>query len=254
MSHEAEADNPVPDGPGPKHADHSGPDTARVLPVHTSTLALSRWPADLLAADLLAAEPERSDAARNRRLLLAAAQRLIKTRPVSSLTMEAVAHEAGVGKGTVFRRFGSRTGLMIALLNHSETELQQGFLAGPPPLGPGAPPLERLTAYGRARLDMTVTHLDILLEADSAGGRFLSHPAWAASTTHVGFLLGLLGLGPRVDVLSVAIQTPLNAAAVAHLRNVAGLDTDTIYGQWETMVRFLVEGSHITTPPSDPLT
>ena len=49
---------------------------------------------------------------------------------------------------------------------------------------------------------------------------------------------------PRVDVLSVAIQTPLNAAAVAHLRNVVGLDTDTIYGQWETMVRFLVEGSH----------
>ena len=122
--------------------------TQPASPVHTSTLALSRRPADLLAADLLAAEPERSDAARNRRLLLAAAQRLMPPAP-SPLTMEAVAHEAGVGKGTVFRRFGSRTGLMIALLNHSETELQQGFLADHRRWGPerrrssGSPPTPR---------------------------------------------------------------------------------------------------------------
>jgi AcrR family transcriptional regulator len=229
-------DGPVPDSPGPDDADRTT--RSRVVPVHTHALPLSPH-----SAGLFAAEPERADAARNRRLLLAAAHRLMATQPVSSLTMEAVAHEAGVGKGTVFRRFGSRTGLMIALLDHSEAELQQGFLSGPPPLGPGAPPLERLIAYGRARLEMTVTHLDVLLEADSAGGSFLSHPVWAASTTHVGFLLGLLGLGPRVEVLTVAIQTPLNASAVAHMRNVVGLDTETIFDQWEAMVRLLVSGA-----------
>ena len=79
--------------------------------------------------------------------------------------MEAVAREAGVGKGTVFRRFGSRTGLMLALLDHSESEIQQAYLSGPEPLGPGAPPLDRLLAYGRARLKLTADHLDILLEA-----------------------------------------------------------------------------------------
>lgn len=237
MTNDVEADSPGPDGSGPNNADHI--DSGRVFPVHIPSLPISRHPVNLVAG-----ESERADAARNRKLLLAAAQRLMKTQPASSLTMEAVAHEAGVGKGTVFRRFGSRTGLMIALLDHSETELQQGFLTGPPPLGPGAPPLERLIAYGRARLEMTVTHLDILLEADNAGGRFLSHPTWATSTTHVGYLLRMLGLGPRVDVLSVAIQTPLNAAAVAHLRNVVGLDTDTIAEQWASMVRTLVAGAH----------
>lgn len=237
MTNDVEAENPGPDGTGPDNADHI--DSGRVFPVHTPSLPISRHPANLAGG-----EPERADAARNRKLLLAAAQRLMKTQPVSSLTMEAVAHEAGVGKGTVFRRFGSRTGLMIALLDHSETELQRGFLTGPPPLGPGAPPLERLIAYGRARLDMTVTHLDILLEADSAGGHFLNHPAWATSSTHVAYLLCMLDLGPRVDVLSVAIQTPLNAASVVHLRNVVGLDTGTIAEQWETMVRTLVAGAH----------
>ena len=38
--------------------------------------------------------------------------------------MDAVAAAAGVGKGTVFRRFDSREGLMAAVLNHSETEWQ----------------------------------------------------------------------------------------------------------------------------------
>ena len=52
--------------------------------------------------------------------------------------MDSVAAEAGVGKGTVFRRFDSREGLMAALLNRSETEWQRLVIEGPPPLGPGA--------------------------------------------------------------------------------------------------------------------
>ncbi len=83
---------------------------------------------------------ERSDAARNREALLAAAQRLIDRCSVDGVTMDAVAHEAGVGKGTVFRRFESREGLMAAVLNRSETEWQASVIGGSPPLGPGAPP------------------------------------------------------------------------------------------------------------------
>ena len=66
--------------------------------------------------------------------------------------MDDIAAAAGVGKGTLFRRFGSRAGLMIVLLDEDETRQQQAFLFGPPPLGPGAPPLDRLLAYGRDRL------------------------------------------------------------------------------------------------------
>ncbi|MFZ2509593.1 MAG: helix-turn-helix domain-containing protein, partial [Gordonia sp. (in: high G+C Gram-positive bacteria)] len=121
---------------------------------------------------------ERADAARNRQLLLTAAKSLIDQHGAAAVTMDAVARAAGVGKGTVFRRFGNRTGLMMALLDHSEHSLQYGFLGGPPPLGPGAPPLNRLIAYGRARLKMTVDHLDILLEAGADDTNRLSHPVW----------------------------------------------------------------------------
>ena len=41
---------------------------------------------------------------------------------------------------------------MRALLDHNERQLQQDFMFGPPPLGPGADPVERLVAFGPARL------------------------------------------------------------------------------------------------------
>ena len=92
--------------------------------------------------------PERRDAARNREALLEAAQELIDRCGIEGVTMDAVAHAAGVGKGTVFRRFDSREGLMAALLDHSETEWQAAVMSGPPPLGPGAEAWDRLLAFG----------------------------------------------------------------------------------------------------------
>ncbi|MEV4256640.1 helix-turn-helix domain-containing protein, partial [Spirillospora sp. NPDC049652] len=59
---------------------------------------------------------ERADAARNRRAILAATERLLAARPPQEISMEQVATEAGVAKGTVFHRFGNRAGLMLALM------------------------------------------------------------------------------------------------------------------------------------------
>src|SRR5512139_3108212 len=82
---------------------------------------------------------ERGDAARNRGLLLDAARRLVADRGPDAVTMDDIANEAGVGKGTLFRRFGSRAGLMIVLLDEDEQALQRAFLSGPAPLAPSAP-------------------------------------------------------------------------------------------------------------------
>lgn len=98
----------------------------------------------------------------------------------AGVTMEAVAVEAHVGKGTVFRRFGDRTGLLTALLDHSEKRLQAGFLTGPPPLGPGAPPVERLRAFGVAVLRRAFDDLELQLAAEgerAAASR--PHPTWS---------------------------------------------------------------------------
>ena len=64
--------------------------------------------------------------------------------------MEDVACKAGVGTGTLYRRFGDRAGLALALLDEQTREFQNELIAGPPPLGPGAPASERLRAFGPA--------------------------------------------------------------------------------------------------------
>jgi len=99
---------------------------------------------------------ERADAARNRRLLLAAAREIVAGQGAGKLTMDGLAERAGLGKGTVFRRFGTRAGIFQALLDDDERAFQEQVLSGSPPLGPGAPPLDRLIAYGRARWDFLI--------------------------------------------------------------------------------------------------
>src|SRR6202167_2833347 len=101
---------------------------------------------------------ERGDAARNRALLLKAARTLVAKRGADAVTMDDIAAAAGVGKGTLFRRFGSRAGLMMVLLDEDERANQQAFMFGPPPLGPDAPPLDRLPVFWRDRLRFAPTH------------------------------------------------------------------------------------------------
>ncbi len=183
-------------------------------------------------------ETERADAARNRALLLDAATELLDTRPANEITMEDVARAAGVGKGTVFRRFGSRTGLMQALLDHHEKRLQRDVISGPPPLGPGAAPLDRLAAFGRARLDMVRAHPDLAAAAEDTPERY-THPTRAFYVMHVAMLLRTAGFTGPLDVLVHAVLAPLGAAAVQHLTVARGLSIDDVADEYEAFVRAL---------------
>src|SRR3981081_4753217 len=97
---------------------------------------------------------ERVDAARNRERILSAARRLFDERGAGCVSMDEIAEAAGVGKGPLFRRFGSRASLAAAVLSERERSFQEGIIRGEPPLGPGAPAAERLSAFGGAPLDM----------------------------------------------------------------------------------------------------
>ncbi|BCJ31182.1 TetR/AcrR family transcriptional regulator [Actinocatenispora sera] len=97
---------------------------------------------------------ERADAARNRAAILRATEELLAREDAEHVSVDAVAAAAGVGKGTVFRRFGSRAGLLRALVDERMDDLSRRIRTGPPPLGPGAPAVERLTAFFDAVVDV----------------------------------------------------------------------------------------------------
>ncbi len=163
---------------------------------------------------------ERADAARNRARILDAAGRLFAERGVGAVTMDEIAAEAGVGKGTLFRRFGDRAGLAMALLEGEERALQAAVLRGPPPLGPGAPPGERLHAFLDALLDVVAAHTELVVCSETAtpGARYRSgvHAGWRA---HVAVLLREARPEADADVLAEAVLAPLAGDLYAHLRD-----------------------------------
>jgi AcrR family transcriptional regulator len=133
---------------------------------------------------------ERADAQRNREKVLSAAERLFACHGVENVSMDAIAAEAGVGKGTLFRRFGDRAGLALALLHEHTVVLQESMIRGAPPLGPGAPPQERLKAMGRAQLALLMEHGDLMAaaEAGKPGTRFSTGP-YAFLRMHAAMLI-----------------------------------------------------------------
>ncbi|KOG19090.1 TetR/AcrR family transcriptional regulator [Streptomyces viridochromogenes] len=178
----------------------------------------------------------RADAARNRARLLEAATRLIAEHGAAGVTMEAVAAEAGVGKGTVFRRFGDRTGLLTALLDHSARNLQADFLGGPPPLGPGAPPVDRLRAFGVAVLYRTAEQLDLQLAAQPDAARRYAHPSVRALRTHVTVLLRQTLPDADCELLAQTLMAYLDPALINHLTRQCGMPMERLEKGWLDLV------------------
>jgi AcrR family transcriptional regulator len=181
---------------------------------------------------------ERGDAARNRRLLLDAARRLVAERGADALTMDELARAAGVGKGTVFRRFGSRANLMMVLLDEDERASQQAFLYGPPPLGPAAEPVERLVAFGRMRIRFAHTHHALLSAANRDPHTRHNAPAMV-SRTHIRVLLQSAGTSGNLDAQADALLALLDADYVEYQLGVRGLTLVEVGDAWEDLARKL---------------
>ncbi|MFF2328793.1 MULTISPECIES: TetR/AcrR family transcriptional regulator [unclassified Streptomyces] len=178
----------------------------------------------------------RADAARNRTLLLDAASRLLSGCGAADLTMESVAAAAGVGKGTVFRRFGDRTGLLIALLDHREGQLQAAFLSGPPPLGPGAPVAERLHAFGPAVLRHERDHHALILASRADPLRNHTVPAHQLRLSHVTLLLRQAHVDGDPELLAHTLLGSIDAALVHHLTEQSGVPLERLEEGWHHLV------------------
>ncbi len=169
--------------------------------------------------------------------MLAAAERLIARAGMAALTMDAVAAEAGVGKGTVFRRFGDRAGLARALVSERERAFQDELIRGAPPLGPGAPPRERLVAFGRGVLALLEDHADVIVaaEAGRAGLRFTSRP-YELYRTHLAVLLREADTDLDVEVLADVLLAAASAEMFVQLRRGRALSLARLQTAWEELV------------------
>ena len=173
---------------------------------------------------VVGADPhERADAARNRRRILEAAEKLFAENGVSCTSMDAIAAEAGVGKGTLFRRFGDRASLARALLSERDSAFQEAFIRGAPPLGPGAPPAERLVAFGEAMLDLLERHGDLLLVAEGGDPAAQQRSdAWAAYLMHVRTLVADAAPDLDEDVCAGMLLAALSARTSVELKVISG--------------------------------
>lgn len=165
----------------------------------------------------------RADARRNHERVLCAAARLFAEHGPENVSMDAVAAAAGVGKGTLFRAFGDRAGLAGAVLSEHESRFQDQVIRGPAPLGPGAPPIERLGAFGTAYMNFLDINLGLVAAAEfGAGGRFKTGP-FSFYRVHVGLLVReAVPEGVDHDYLADVLLAPLSADFFAYQRRVRG--------------------------------
>jgi AcrR family transcriptional regulator len=188
--------------------------------------------------------PGRADAARNRAKVLGAARRLFDQRGVANVTIDEIARAAGVGKGTVFHRFGDRAGLVMALADDEERALQERIIRGPPPLGPGAPPADRLVALVDGLVDLLRRHGDLLRdsEASRAGARY-DAGAYAAWHRHATMLIAEARPGDDAPVFAHLLLAPLAAELFTHLTEHEGVDLERLRAAMrDLVVRAVTDG------------
>jgi AcrR family transcriptional regulator len=181
-----------------------------------------------------AQEPrERADAARNRRRILQAAAGLVGERGIEHVSMDDVARAACVGTGTLYRRFGDRAGLALALLDEHTRAFQDALIAGPPPLGPGAPAAERLHAFGDGYLELVERYADLLVVADVQP---LRHGPGQLYATHLAILLR--EAAPHLDdqFTAFALLATLGPGHHVHARRDLGWSLERLRNGWHALV------------------
>jgi AcrR family transcriptional regulator len=172
---------------------------------------------------------ERSDAVRNRETVLAAADALFaRHESPRSVSMDDIAAAAGVGKGTLFRRFGDRTGLIRALFAARIEPLRHSVEAGPAPLGPGTSPYERVPALLDALLSFKLAnrYLSLALEEAGSGSPYEGpHYTWWHDILR-DTLQAVPGMD-SADFTAHALLAAVRADLVEHLMAGAGTASGT---------------------------
>lgn len=188
---------------------------------------------------------ERADAARNRAVLITTARDMLTDVGIDQITMDALAERSGLGKGTVFRRFRTRSGIFMALLADGEHAFQERVQSGPPPLGPGAEPLDRLLAFGPARLRFLRENREIARAALDGRTPVPFGPPALATQRHLRALLHQTGItAADLDILAMQLTAALDVPLLLYPppddgEHPGGAFEDRLARGWEDLVHKL---------------
>ena len=189
--------------------------------------------------------PQRSDAARNRAVVLAAADELFATATAPArLSMDDVASAAGVGKGTLFRAFGSRAGLIQALWALRTEPLRRAIESGSPPLGPGTDPRQRIVAILDAILVVKLDnrHLTLALEERSGGASLYEQPQYQLVHRLLSDLLRDAGRGGESELLAHLLLAAVRADLLDHLIGARGSSRRQLHAGVAGVVDLVLNG------------
>lgn len=185
----------------------------------------------------------RKDAARNRVAVLAAADTLFtECESPEDVTMADIATTAGVGKGTLFRAFGDRTGLIRALYATRLEPVGSAVEEGPPPLGPDTPPLQRVPALLDALLCFKLDnrHLALALEATGSDSPYQAdhYERWHSLLRSA--LEQIPGL-TNSDFTAHALLATVRADLVEHLAGQKGVPREEMRKQLASFVAEVID-------------
>jgi hypothetical protein len=110
-------------------------------------------------------------------------------------------------------------------------------MSGPAPLGPGAPPRQRLDAFGVATVRYQIRYLDLCLAAGTDAANRCLVPARALRVNHVSTLLRLGGVDGDVEPLAQALVNYLDPILLNHLYTQRGMPQARIEDGWRDLVR-----------------
>ena len=180
----------------------------------------------------------RADAARNAARILDACERLFSERGVENVSMDEIAAEAGVGKGTLFRRFGDRAGLARAVIGERTRLFQEELIRGEPPLGPGAPPRDRLIAFVSGLAELMERHGDLMRTAEATMPD--ADSVYRFYHTHVELLVREADPGADAEFIADVLLAMMTARAFLYMRIARELPLHRIVEGWTEVVRRLL--------------
>ena len=187
----------------------------------------------------MAQRKERADALRNRESVLAAADALLaRSDDPRGVSMDDVAAAAGVGKGTLFRRFGDRAGLISAVIGArlepllervGEADREDHGAEGKRADGAAPPPRQRVRSLLDAVLLFKIENRRLMSVAEDAGisspYRAEHYVSWHEALT--GALRHVPGVS-HPDFTAHALLSAVRADLVTHLVDGLGTPPDEL--------------------------